>query len=103
MNMRQILEKAARGHDTVEVGAARWPVPKSVAHLCTPEATLSTLHGLELGGDQRVVAPTRPRAAPTTAPNGCSRRLEIVADGTCRSANALNAWLKRSARFVRAG
>ena len=52
MNMRQILEKAAKGHDTVEVGAARWPVPKSVAHLCTPKATLSTLHGLELGGDK---------------------------------------------------
>ena len=52
MNMRQILAKAAKGHDTVEVGAARWPVPKSVAHLCTPEATLSTLHGLELGGDR---------------------------------------------------
>lgn len=49
MNMRQILAKAAKGHDTVEVGAARWPVPKSVAHLCTPAATLSTLHGLTLG------------------------------------------------------
>jgi len=51
MNMRQILENAARGHDTVEVGASRWPVPESVAHLCTPEATLSTLHGLQLGED----------------------------------------------------
>jgi len=50
--MRDIFAVAARGHDTVEVGASRWPVPKSVAHLCTPAATLSTLHGLKLGGDQ---------------------------------------------------
>lgn len=50
--MREIFTVAARGHDTVEVGASRWPVPKSVAHLCTPAATLSTLHGLTLGGDQ---------------------------------------------------
>ena len=52
MNMRQIFERAAGGDDTIEVGASRWPVPKSVAHLCTPEATLSTLHGLTLGGDE---------------------------------------------------
>jgi len=52
MNMRQIFERAAAGHDTIEVGASRWPVPRSVAHLCTPAATLSTLHGLVLGGDQ---------------------------------------------------
>ena len=51
MKMREIFERAAGGRDTVEVGAARWPVPKSVAHLCTPEATLSTLHGLQLGED----------------------------------------------------
>jgi hypothetical protein len=31
---------------------------------------------------QRVVAPIRPRAAPTTAPNGCSRRLEAPPGGT---------------------
>jgi DNA replication protein DnaC len=49
--MREIFKRAAGDHDTVEVGAARWPVPKSVAHLCTPEATLSTLHGLLLGED----------------------------------------------------
>ena len=52
MNMRQIFERAAGDSDTVEVGASRWPVPKSVAHLCTPAATLSTLHGLTLGGDK---------------------------------------------------
>ncbi len=51
MRVREIFERAAGGRDTVEVGAARWPVPKSVAHLCTPEATLSTLHGLRLGED----------------------------------------------------
>lgn len=51
MKIRQILERATSGDATVEVGAARWPVPKSVAHLCTPEATLSTLHGLTLGED----------------------------------------------------
>lgn len=51
MKMREIFERAAGGRDTVEVGAARWPVPKSVAHLCTPAATLSTLHGLTLGED----------------------------------------------------
>jgi len=66
MNMRQIFERAAEGHDTIEVGASRWPVPKSVAHLCTPAATLSTLHGLELGGDEC------PCGQPVEASSPCS-------------------------------
>jgi hypothetical protein len=65
MSVRQILKRAAGDHDTVAVGAARWPVPRSVAHLCTPERTLSTLHGLELGGD------TCPCGQPVEASSRC--------------------------------
>ncbi len=70
MKMREIFQRAAGDHDTVEVGAARWPVPKSVAHLCTPAATLSTLHGLQLGED--ICACGRPVEAASLCP-ACGR------------------------------
>ncbi len=44
-----VFARAAQGRDTVEVGAHRWPVPKSVAHLCEPASILSTIHGLVAG------------------------------------------------------
>ena len=50
--MRHLFEKACGQHDTTPVGDARWPVPKSVAHLCTPSSTLTIIHGLRVGEDK---------------------------------------------------
>ena len=49
MSIQQIFKRAARNSDTVRVGPHGWPVPKSVAHKCTPTSVLATIHGLEVG------------------------------------------------------